>query len=70
MSGAELTENVRVHSVINGAQLLVYVHVTMVLPPHADGATVALLLSIPSHPPLAVAVSNHKVNAVSMAPCV
>lgn len=56
--------------VVNGAQLLLYVNVTVVVPPQASGAPALLLVSIPLHPPDAEAVANHVVNAASTAVCV
>ena len=44
---------------VNGAQVLVYVKVTVVAPPQLDGAPVLLLVKTPLHPPLAEAVANH-----------
>jgi hypothetical protein len=46
-----------------GAQLLVYVKVTVVLPPQALGAPVLLLLLAPLHPPLEVADASHAANS-------
>ena len=45
--------------VVNGAQVLVYVNVTVVEPPQFDGAPVLLFVSTPLHPPLALAVASH-----------
>ena len=64
------TVNVAEHVVLNGAQLLLYVKTTVVVPPHAKGAPVLLLLNAPLHPPLALAVASHVVNAVFTAACV
>jgi hypothetical protein len=46
--------------------------VTVVAPPHADGAVgdAGLFVNTPLHPPLAVVVANHAVNFVSIADCV
>jgi hypothetical protein len=55
---------------MKGAQLLSYVHVTEVLPPHAGGALVALFAMIPLHPPPAFVVSSQSIKAASIASCV
>jgi hypothetical protein len=67
--GAVSTVKVFVQDVVNGAQLLVYVHVTVVNPPSAEGATgiVGTVVNIPLHPPLAVVVRSHVANEASMA---
>jgi len=57
------TVNVAAHVVVNGAQALVYVNVTVAAPPQLDGAAPALLLRAPAHPPLEVAVASHAVKA-------
>jgi hypothetical protein len=49
--------------VVAGAQLLVYVNVTVADPPQLDGAAPALLLRAPLHPPLEVAVASQAVNS-------
>ena len=64
------TVNVALHVVLNGAQLLLYVKVTVLLPPQLLGAPVLLLLNAPLHPPLALAVPSHAVNAASTCACV
>ena len=64
------TVNVAWQVVINGAQVLVYVNVTVVEPPQLDGAPVLLFVSTPLHPPLADAVASHAANAVFTAACV
>ena len=63
------TVNVAVHVVVVGAQELVYVHVTVVLPPHAFGAIGLLgdVVNIPLQPPVAVVVNNHAAKEASMA---
>jgi hypothetical protein len=68
--GGALTVNVAWQDVVRGAQLLVYVKVTVVLPPHADGAPVLLLVRAPLHPPLPLAVDNHVAKAELTAVCV
>lgn len=44
--------------------------VTVVLPPQAEGAPVLLFDSIPSQPPLPIAVANQVEKALSTAVCV
>ena len=56
--------------VINGAQVLVYVKVTVVEPPQLDGAPVLLFVSTPLHPPLADTVASHAAKAVFIVACV
>ena len=56
--------------VVAGAQLLVYVNVTVALPPQLDGAAPALLLREPLHPPLEVAVASHAAKASFTWACV
>ena len=48
----------------------VAVHVTVVVPPHADGAPVLLLVTVTLHPPLFVAPLNQVLYAASTCPCV
>ena len=55
--------------VVNGAQVLLYVNVTVVDPPHASGAPVLLLVSIPLQPPDPLAVASQVANAALMAAC-
>jgi len=64
--------NVAVHVVEVGAHELVYVHVTVVLPPHLSGATgfVGDLVNKPLQPPVAVVVNNHAAKEASIAACV
>ena len=73
-AGAGLTVNVFVHVCGVAVHDVVYVQVTVVFPPHADGAVgvTGLLVNtpLPLHPPLAVAVANHAVNFVSIALCI
>src|SRR5260221_651517 len=69
-AGEAATVKVAAHVVTVGAQLLVYVKVTVVLPPQAFGAPVLLLLREPLHPPLELAVASQLVNAVFIASCV
>src|SRR5215207_4813637 len=64
------TVNVAAHVVVNGAQALVYVNVTVAAPPQLDGAAPALLLRAPAHPPLEVAVASHAVKAAFTWACV
>jgi hypothetical protein len=68
--GGAATVNVAVQVVVNGAQLLVYVNVTVVEPPQAGGAPVLLFVSTPLQPPLADAVASHVAKAVFTAACV
>ncbi len=56
--------------VVNGAQVLVLVNVTVTLPPVAGGAPVLLLVKVPPQPPLADAIANHVANLASIAACV
>jgi hypothetical protein len=60
--GAAVTVKLALQVVVVGAQLLVYVKVTVVVPPQAEGAPVLLLLLAPLHPPLELAVASHAVN--------
>ena len=64
--------NVAVHVVEVGAHELVYVQVTVVLPPHLSGATgfVGDLVNKPLQPPVAVVVNNHAAKEASIAACV
>lgn len=55
---------------VNGAQVLVLVNMTVTLPPVAGGATVALLVNEPPQPPVPEAVANHAANLASIAACV
>jgi hypothetical protein len=66
------TVNVAVQLVVVGAHELVYVHVTVVLPPHLSGAigVVGDVVNIPLQPPLAVVVNNHAAKDASIAACV
>ena len=68
--GAEATVNVAWHVVVNGVQLLLYVNITVVEPPHAGGAPMLLLVKTPLQPPDADALANQALNAASMAVCV
>ena len=52
-----------------GAQLFVYVKVTVVEPPQAEGAPTLLLVKTPLQPPLADAVANQVEKAVLIAAC-
>jgi hypothetical protein len=62
-AGGLLTVKEAVQVVVVGAQLLVYVNVTVVVPPQLDGAAPALLLRAPLHPPLEVAVASQAANS-------
>ena len=62
-AGGLLTVKEAEQVVVVGAQLLVYVNVTVVVPPQLDGAAPALLLRAPLHPPLELAVASHAVNS-------
>jgi hypothetical protein len=53
-----------------GAQLFVYVKVTVVEPPQAEGAPVLLFVNTPLQPPLADAEANQVAKAVFTAACV
>ena len=55
--------------VVVGAQLLVYVNVTVVVPPQLDGA-VGLVGVLTSVPPLLLTVPSHVVNSLFTAVCV
>jgi hypothetical protein len=68
--GGFATVNDAAHVVVVGAQLLVYVNVTVVVPPQALGAPVLLLLRAPLHPPLELAVASHAANSAFTAVCV
>ena len=68
--GAAATVKVAWQVVVNGAQPLVYVNVTVVEPPQADGAPVLLLVNTPLQPPLADTVASHAANAAFTAACV
>ena len=50
--------------------MLVYVNVTVVEPPQADGAPVLLFVNTPLQPPEAEAVANHVAKALFTAACV
>ena len=65
-TGAGVTVNVAVQ-VTFGSQSLVTVKVMDADPPHAFGAVVLLLLIIPLHPPVNIAVPNHVLNLASIA---
>ena len=67
--GAAVTVKVAEQVVVVGAHELVYVHVTVVLPPHLSGATgvVGDLVNNPLQPPLAVVVVNHVAKDASIA---
>jgi hypothetical protein len=71
-AGAAVTVNVAEQVVVNGAQELVYVQVTVVLPPQASGAVgdVGLVDNMPLQPPLAVVEDNQVAKAVLMFACV
>ena len=58
--------------VVIGVHELVYVQVTVVLPPHLSGAigVVGDVVNIPLQPPVAVVVNNHAAKDASIAACV
>jgi hypothetical protein len=56
--------------VVNGAQVLVLVNVTVVEPPVAGGAPVLSLVNVPPHPPLADAVASQAAKAALICACV
>jgi hypothetical protein len=62
--GGVATVKLALQVVVVGAQLLVYVKVTVAVPPQAEGAPVLLLLLAPLHPPLELAVANQAANCV------
>ena len=64
------TVNVEAQVVVNGGHELVYVQVTVLEPPHAEGAPVLLLVSEGLHPPLAITEASQIVYLPSMAACV
>jgi hypothetical protein len=71
IGGVADTEKVAWQVVVNGAQLLVLVKVTVLLPPEASGAPVLSFVStILPQPPLAFAVANQVENAELIAACV
>jgi hypothetical protein len=57
-----VTVNVAEQVVVNGSQVLVYVNITVVEPPQADGAPVLSLVMTPLQPPLADTVANQAAN--------
>jgi hypothetical protein len=65
----ELTLNVPVHVVTRGVQVLVYVKVTVVEPPHANGAPVLLSVKTPPQPPLAETDASQLLKEVLIADC-
>jgi len=62
-AGGGDTVKLALHVVVVGAQLLVYVKVTVVVPPQLLGAPVLLLLLAPLQPPLEVADASHAANS-------
>jgi hypothetical protein len=68
--GAFETVKVAWQVVVVGVQELVYVKVTVVDPPQADGAPVLLLVKTPLQPPLALTVANQVEKAIFTAACV
>ena len=56
--------------VVSGAQVLVYVKMTVVLPPQDGGAPTLLFVRPPLQPPLALAVASHVAKAAFTAACV
>ena len=67
-AGEAVTVNVAEHVVVVGAHELVYVQVTVVLPPHAFGAVGVEgdVVNKPLHPPLAVVVNNQAAKEASI----
>ena len=53
------TVKVDVHVIVCGGQVLVYVNVTVLDPPHLDGAPVLLFVIVPLHPPPAFTDLSH-----------
>ena len=69
--GVPVTVKVAEQVVVVGAQLLVYVKVTVLAPPQALGPAVPpLWLRAPLHPPDEVAVASHATKAASTWACV
>ena len=68
--GGAATVNVAWQVLVVGAQLLVYVKVTVVEPPQAGGAPWLLFVNTPLQPPLALAVPSQVVKAEFTAACV
>jgi hypothetical protein len=68
--GGAGTVNVAWQVVVNGAHVLVYVNVTVVAPPQADGAPVLLFVKTPLQPPVPDAVANHALKALFTCACV
>ena len=68
-TGAFTTVKIAEQVVVSGAQVLVYVQLTVVEPPQALGAVglAGLVVSTPPHPPDAVAVASQAVNLASIA---
>ena len=69
IGSGKFTVNVAL-SVSGVPQPVLYTNVTVVLPPHEAGTPWLLLVNTPLQPPLALAVANQFVKAVSIAPCV
>ena len=61
-TGGAVTVNVAEQVAVNGSQVLVYVNVTVVEPPQADGAPVLSLVMTTLQPPLDDAVANQAAN--------
>jgi hypothetical protein len=53
--------------VFGDSQSLVTVNVTVVVPPHANGAPVLLFVNTGLHPPVAETVASHVVNLALIA---
>jgi hypothetical protein len=67
--GAGVTLNVELH-VFAGSQFEVTVKTTVLLPPHASGAPLLLLVITGLQPPLTDAVANQVANLESIVDCV
>jgi hypothetical protein len=61
---------VLVQVVVNGAQLLVYINVTVVEPPQIEGGPWLLFDKLPLQPPLAFAAASHAANCALTSFCV
>ena len=68
--GGAVTVKVAWQVELKGAQVLVYVNVTVVVPPQLEGAPVLSFVKTPLQPPVAVAVANQAAKAALTAACV
>ena len=68
--GGAVTVKVAWQVVVVGAQELVYVNVTVVEPPQAEGGPVLLLVRPPLQPPVPLAVASQVAKAEFTAACV